>query len=122
VKAEDGLRLGSGAVQGLEAEFEGSNQWTDGGVGFASFAAARTIFRAATSTFADKLVRFGTVRPAGTGFDPVPRAKFQYLCTLMAQAATEVHAEIKAGPTAVDRSWRLLFKRRAGGGCHAARC
>jgi hypothetical protein len=32
-----------------------------------------------------------------------------------------VHADIKAGPTAVDQSWRLLFERRLGGGCHAAR-
>ena len=98
MKAEEDLRLDNRSVLGLDANFYGPNQWADGGFGFASFTAADTIFPAATSMFADKLGCFGTVRPARAGFDAVPRAKFQGLCTLVAQAAAQVHAEIEGGP------------------------
>ena len=95
MKADDDLRLGHGSVLGLEADFQSSNQWIDGRFGFASFTAARTIVPVATRTFPDRLVWFGTVHGSvGRAFDPVPRTKFQYLCTLMAQAAAEVRAEI----------------------------
>ena len=102
VKAEDDLRLGNRSVLGLEADFQGSHQWSDGGFGFASFTDASIILPVA---FTDRLVWFGTVRgPPGSAFDSIPSAKFQYLGTLMAHAAAEVHAEIRAAPIVVERS------------------
>jgi outer membrane immunogenic protein len=61
---------GNGTVLGLEADFQGSSQRTDGSFGIGPFTAGAVAFPAVSGTFTDKLEWFGTVRGrAGIAFD-----------------------------------------------------